>query len=232
MSQEHLVSECLFDGLVKVKGLPWCKEKEKEVGIGKLTAPILCRHHNRVLGEVDAGAKRTLKTLREASELWRKRKDVVTKSWSFKPRYTADMLMLERWCLKTLININLNKKPTLPFDVHGSMMPTEELVRVAYGLERFKSPMGLYRIAVNGDVGDADELGDERIHLVTKSRNDILAAAEFRLWGLRFFLSLVQDQIRWEGGDLMRGHKQWFCTRDRKQRMVQSHLMTFTYPKD
>lgn len=231
MSQEHLVSECLFDGEVKVKGLPWCKDEEKKIGIGALTAPILCRHHNRVLGEVDSGAKHTLVTLREASDLWLRRKDIVTKSWSFRPRYGTDMLLLERWCLKTLININLNRKPGLPIDPESkSPMPPEELVRVAFGLDRFKPPMGLYRIAVSGD---GMEIGDEYIHLVTKSRYDRLAGAEFKLWGLWFYLSIVSEPVRWEGGHLMRGqHKQWFCTRDRKTRLVQSHLMTFIYPKE
>jgi len=171
-----------------------------------------------------------LTQLREASDLWLRRKDVVTKTWSFKPHYTTDLLLLERWCLKTLINVNLNRKPSLPFDAQGSLMPTEGLVKIAFGLERFTPPMGLYRIAVDGDSA---EIGDEHIHLVTKSRNDILAAAEFKLWGLPFFLSLVPEPIRRGGGHLMRGqHKQWFCTRDRKQRPVQSHLMTFTYPKN
>jgi hypothetical protein len=230
ISREHIVSECLFDSAVKVKGLPWCKDKEKEVGIGSLTSKILCRHHNQSLSTVDGAAKQTLATLREASDLWLRRKDVVTKSWSFKPHYTTDMLLLERWCLKTLINVNLNRKPSLPFDAQGSLMPTKDLVRIAFGLERFTPPMGLYRIAVNGE---ATSIGDKHIHLVTKSRNDILAGAEFKLWGLPFFLSLVPQPIRWEGGRLMRGqHKQWFCTRDRKQRNVQSHLMTFTYPNE
>lgn len=140
------------------------------------------------------------------------------------------MLLLERWCLKILININLSGRPGLPVDVEGkSNRLTEELVRIVFGLERFKPPKGLYRITVTADNLD---LANGHIHLTTKGRDGGLAAAEFRLWGLPFFLSLVHEPIRWEGGHLLRGeHKQWFSTWDLKNRRVNSHLVTFTYPK-
>jgi hypothetical protein len=101
-------------------------------------------------------------------------------------------------------------------------------VRIAFGLERFKPPMGLYRISVNGENLD---IGDGHIHVTTKDRDGRLAGAEFKLWGMPFFLSLVPEPVKWDGGRLMRGeHKQWFSTWDRKNRRVNSHLMTFTYP--
>jgi hypothetical protein len=202
MSKEHLVSKCLFPGDVTVKGLPWCKDKEKTIGIGNLTSGFLCRHHNSALSELDSASKQTLDTLIEAVDLYERRKN---------------------------ININLSGRPGLPVDVESrSNRPTEELVRIVFGLERFKPPKGLYRIAVTGANLD---LADGHVHLTTKSRDGRLAAAEFRLWGLPFFLSLVDEPIRWEGGNLLRGeHKQWFSTWDLKNRQVKSHLMTFTYP--
>ena len=228
LSKEHLVSKCLFPGDVTVKGLPWCKDKEKTIGIGNLTSGFLCRHHNSALSELDSASKQTLDTLIEAVDLYERRKNIRTRSWTIK-YFTTDMLLLERWCLKTLININLSGRPGLPVDVESrSNRPTEELVRIVFGLERFKPPKGLYRIAVTGANLD---LADGHVHLTTKSRDGRLAAAEFRLWGLPFFLSLVDEPIRWEGGNLLRGeHKQWFSTWDLKNRQVKSHLMTFTYP--
>jgi len=230
MSQEHLVSECLYDGEIKVKGLPWCKDTLKTIRIETLTAPLLCRYHNQTLSEVDKAAKQTLNTLREACDLWEKRKNIRTRSWTVK-YFTTDMLLLERWCLKTLININLSGKPGLPvYAVGQSNRPTDELVRIAFGLERFKPPMGLYRVAVTGET--LIDVGDGHIHLTTKGRNGRLGGAELKLLGLPFFLSLLPEPIRWEGGHLMRGEmKQWFSTYDLKNRPVKSHLMTFTYPK-
>jgi hypothetical protein len=139
------------------------------------------------------------------------------------------MFLLERWCLKTLVNINLSGRPGLPVDEDGrSNRPTDELVRIVFGLERFRPPMGLYMIAVTGETLD---IGDGHIHVTTKGRNGRLCGAEFKLWGLPFFLSLVPETIGWKGGNLMRGEvKQWFRTYDMKNRPVKSHLMTFTYP--
>jgi hypothetical protein len=230
MSQEHLVSECLYEGEIRVKGLPWCKETEKTMRIETLTAPFLCRHHNQSLSEVDGAAKQTLGALREACDLWERRKNIRTRNWTLK-YFTTDMLLLERWCLKTLININLSGKPGLPVDAEGkSNRPTDELVRIVFGLERFTPPTGLYRIAVKGET--LSEVGDGHIHVTTKGLNGRLGGAQFNLWGLPFFLSLVREPISWVGGHLMRGEtKQWFCTWDRKNRRVNSHLMTFTYPK-
>jgi hypothetical protein len=230
MSREHLVSKCLFEKQVRVKGLPWCKDTEKTVGIEGLASKFLCRHHNSTLSELDGAAKQTLDTLLEACKLFDARRNIITARWTVK-YFITDMLLLERWCLKTLINVNLNGKPGLPVDSEaGSNRPTEELVRIVFGLDRFTPPKGLYRIAENGKNID---LGDGHIHITTKSRDGRLGAAEFTLWGLQFFLSLIPEPIRWEGGTLMRGeHKQWFNTWDRKKRRVNSHLMTFTYPKE
>lgn len=230
MSREHLVSRCLFEKEVRVKGLPWCKDMEKTIGIGGLTSKFLCRHHNSVRSELDDAAKQTLDTLLEACKLFDARRNIITTRWTVR-YFITDMLLLERWCLKTLINVNLSGKPGLPVDPEGrSNRPTEELVRIVFGLDRFPPPKGLYRIAENGKNID---LGDGHIHMTTKSRDGRLGAAEFTLWGLRFLLSLIPEPIRWEGGTLMRGeHKQWFNTWDRKKRRVNSHLMTFTYPKE
>ena len=120
MSQEHLVSECLYDRSVKVKGLPWCKDDWKFLSIENVTSRILCRQHNTALSEVDDGAKHTLETIGQAFDLFEIRKNIVTRSWS-KKYFTTNMLLLERWCLKTLININMNSSGT-PIE-HGSTMP-------------------------------------------------------------------------------------------------------------
>src|SRR3954447_11007013 len=166
MSKEHLVSECLFPGDVTIKGLPWCKDKEKTIGKANLTSRFLCRHHNSALSQLDSASKQTLDTLIQAVELHGRRMNIRTRRWTIK-YFTTDMLLLERWCLKTLINLNLNGRPGLPVDAEGkSNRPTEELVRVVFGLERFKPPKGLYRIAV---AGNSLNLADGHVHVTTQS---------------------------------------------------------------
>lgn len=229
MSREHLISKCLFDKEIRVKGLPWCKDMEKTIGIEGLTSKFLCRRHNSTLSELDDAVKQTLDTLREAIDLFERRRNLRVRNWTVK-YYTTDMLLLERWCLKTLININLSGNARLVVGTaENSTRPADELVRIAFGLKRFTPPMGLYRVAVDGE--NLADLGDGHIQVTTKSRDGRLGAADFKLWGLPFFLSLVPEPVRWEGGHLMRGeHKQWFNTWDRRNRRVKSHLVTFTYP--
>jgi hypothetical protein len=226
MSQEHLVSECLFDSEVNVKGLPWCKNEHKKLPIRILTSKILCRYHNTALSEVDAAAKHTFDTLGAAYDLYERRKAIQARNWTVK-YFETDMLLLERWCLKTLININLSNQPGLP--IEGDL---KELVRVAFGLDKFTPPKGLYMMAVKGQKLD---LVQGAMNVSTQSMNDKLAGAKFILWGIPFFLNLVPEAIQLNHGQghlLRGGMKHWFSTWDKKNRPVKSHLVTFTYPKE
>ena len=226
MSQEHLVSECLFEGDINVMGLPWCKDAHRKMRIETLTDNILCRRHNTALSDVDNAAKHTLDTIGEAVDLYEKRKNVITRHWTIR-YFETDMLLLERWALKTLLNIRMNSRPD--YAIEGDW---NQLVRVAFGLEMFTPPKGLYMMAMEGH--NLNLMGG-RINITTQSMNDKLAGAKFELWGMPFFLNLVPEPIQVNHGKghlLGRGMKHWFNTRDRKGRMVKSHLMTYRYDKE
>ena len=68
MSKEHVVSGCLYEKDVKVKGLPWCQDWVYR-NINNVTSKILCSRHNSILHKVDDGAKHTLDTIGEAFDL-------------------------------------------------------------------------------------------------------------------------------------------------------------------
>jgi hypothetical protein len=55
--------------------------------------------------------------------------------------------MLERWFLKTLINITFDGKYRIGSDATIEGRPSERLVRVAYGFEAFKGKAGMYTIS-------------------------------------------------------------------------------------
>lgn len=220
------VSECLFETDINVKGLPWCKNEHRKIRIGTLTGKLLCRYHNGQLSEVDKAAKQTLDSLEEVYDLYEIRKAIPARSWTIK-HFETDMLLLERWCLKTLININLNNQPGYP--IEGDL---NELVKVAFGLERFQPPKGLYMMAVKGHTIN---LVRGAMNITTQSMNGKLAGAKFDLWGMPFFLNLMPEPIQLNHGQghlLSGGTKCWFNTLDRKNREVKSHLLTFTYPKE
>jgi hypothetical protein len=138
MSQEHLVSECLFEeGDINVMGLPWCKDAPKQMRIETLTDNILCRRHNTTLSKVDSASKQTLDTIADAANLFNVRSRILTRSWTIQ-YFTTDMWLLERWCLKTLMNIRMNSQPD-----YEIACDCDELVRVAFGREMFTAPKGL-----------------------------------------------------------------------------------------
>jgi hypothetical protein len=171
-------------------------------------------------------AKHTLDTLDAVCDLYERRKPILAHNWTIK-YFQTDMLLLERWCLKTLININLNNQPGYP--IEGDL---DELARVAFGVERFKPPKGLYMMALEGYTVNVVK---GAMNITTQSMNGKLAGAKFGLWGLPLFLNLLPEPIQLNHGKghmLRGGLKQWFNTRDRKNRMVKSHLLTFTYPKE
>jgi hypothetical protein len=220
-SQEHLISECLYpDQSVKVQGFPWCREST-DVRIERLTQQILCKKHNEQLGaEVDWASKHSRDTLGAAFDLLTARERLRSRHWSLK-HFKTDMLLLERWCVKTLINTN--HQGGLKY-VDGSEPddPPSELVEFVFGRRRFTDYKGLYMIAMN----------DGWLHITAKSQNDRLVGAKFILWGMPFYLSLLPAQVTWNSAALMRhGMKHCFQTRDDKGRNVKSHLITFTYPK-
>lgn len=225
MSQEHLVSECLFEGKINVMGLPWCKDSPKQMRIETLTDNILCRCHNTALSKVDSAAKQTLDTIAEAADLFDRRSQIPSRSWTIK-YFETDMWLLERWCLKTLMNIRMNSQPD--YQIVGEW---DQLVRVAFGLEMFTPPKGLYMMAMKGHN---IPIGGKKFNITTQSLDGKLAGARFRLWGMPFFLNITPEPIQLNHGKghmIRGGMKQWFSTRDRKDREVPSHLMTFTYPR-
>lgn len=64
MSCEHVVSRALLEKSVTVRGLHWCEEEFKTVGVESLTAKCLCRDHNSVLSECDQEALRCRDAMR------------------------------------------------------------------------------------------------------------------------------------------------------------------------
>ena len=108
VSREHLVSRGLFIGdIIRVEGFSWCKTGPKEVGLSSLTAKILCKKHNSDLSEVDAGGANAFDIFRQLRLVANQRQGLPPNSWQV-PEYRIDGPLLERWLLKTLINISYN----------------------------------------------------------------------------------------------------------------------------
>jgi hypothetical protein len=110
VSREHLVSEGLFQSdTVRVQGFSWCKTEPKEIGISGLTSKILCTHHNNTLSPVDEGGRSAFNTLREVRRVENVREKLKRRIWTV-VRREINGLLLERWLLKTTINISYGKE--------------------------------------------------------------------------------------------------------------------------
>ena len=152
LSREHLVSGGLFtDNSVMVEGFPWCKGQAVKIGLSGLTSKILCEKHNNDLSDVDTAGIRGFKVLREMRRLANVREKLKQERWRvFRDKVNG--YGLELWCLKTLINLCCDRQAAIGRDSTVAGGPSERLVRIAYGLEKFKGRAGLYfaaRVGMN-----------------------------------------------------------------------------------
>jgi hypothetical protein len=151
MSREHLVSASLFTGsnMVRVQGFPWCEETPTEIGLASLTGKILCKNHNSGLSSLDTSASKAFDALREMGRLSNIRKTMKPRIWNVK-EYKIDRATLERWCLKTLINICYARDFPVGRDSTIPGRPSDRLVRIAYNVEPFERRARLYFVAQVG----------------------------------------------------------------------------------
>jgi hypothetical protein len=133
MSREHIISASQWDAdSITLSGLPWCKEP-KTVGLASLVAKNLCRDHNTALSPVDDEARKlklAFKTMMLQPKL------------AVRQRFTARLV--ERWLLKTTINIALQESPP-------ALEPTPELVQRAFGLAPTPNGEGFFFVAEVGE---------------------------------------------------------------------------------
>jgi hypothetical protein len=223
ISREHLVSQALFpEGNVTVRGLHWCRDGTKTVGLASLTGKILCRKHNSELSELDSTVKQAFETLDSSLHLFQLRSKLKSRRWTIQT-LTIDGALLERWFLKTLINLSYGGSWVIGEGSHPAGMPNDELVRIAFGRAAFREKAGLYTAAHDGEV----VAFRQGLSLTPKTIGNNLLAGMFSFCGYRFFLSLLPEQFNeHHGSHLMhRDVHHWYATRDDKGRQVRSHRL-------
>lgn len=191
ISREHLVSEAAFTNeVVMVQGLPWCKDAPVSIGLASLTAKILCDKHNSELSPLDDAAGDTLKAMHAIIALTNVRRQMKPRMWNVKI-YDINGAKLERWCLKTLININCNREYPVGKDSEVAGRPSERLVRIAYGKESFTGRSGLYFIVQVGMNMDISGAKFQCVPLIKDKRH--IEAGLFVFMGLHLLLFLEPE---------------------------------------
>src|SRR5580658_11065746 len=85
ISGEHIITEGVFDNdSITVKGLAWCRDEFKTIGIKNLVKKVLCTKHNSQLSEADNAAIRLRKALCDVTHLSEERKLMPPQDWPVK----------------------------------------------------------------------------------------------------------------------------------------------------
>jgi hypothetical protein len=190
-SGEHLVSKSLFiTKKISVQGFSWCKNEPKIVGLNRVTAGILCQKHNNTLSPLDSEAS-------AAFDILRQHFDNAQPSHKFSPlaelQKVAPVInakLLERWFLKTLINLTYSGKYQIgPNSEVGK--PSPRLVNIAYGKAEFEGGEGMYVAAHSGMLFSSTDT----LQLAPLIKDDCLVlGGYFEFRGIRFLLSLMPEK--------------------------------------
>jgi hypothetical protein len=173
-------------GIVEVCGFDWCKDKPIRVGVSSVTAKILCKRHNSDLSPIDSAGKCAFDVFRQIVELAVTRAKLKPHAWKIK-KYTINGRSLERWCLKTLINLCCDRGHPIGRDSSADGRPSDRLVRIAYGQEAFQKKAGLYWVTCPGTQFSSDE----KVEFMPLFKNNLNVEAgifTFRGWMLMIFL--------------------------------------------
>lgn len=156
-SREHLVSKGLFmNGEVMVQGFPWCEDAPKKVGLSSVTAKILCRKHNNDLSPIDEAGAAAFDAIRQSTRLGNLRSKVRTTYWHVR-QFRIDGPGLERWFLKTLINIAFRSEYRIGEDSTTRGEPSIRLVETAFSVRNFEGRAGIYQVAHVGEQIQSDD---------------------------------------------------------------------------
>jgi hypothetical protein len=198
ISREHTVSACLFESPeIVVQGFPWCLGKPRTVGLSSLVSKILCRKHNSMLTEVDSAALEALNIFRKLSDLNNARENIFLRKgfhWTIR-HFCIDGPLLERWFLKTLINVSVGRTLKIGPDATSAGMPSSELVQIAFGRRGFQEWAGMY----TSGYPNQQIHSQEGFRITPVGREDYLTGARFQFRGYNFYLNLLPMKFHKDG---------------------------------
>lgn len=180
------MSKGILGPTVTVVGFSWCKAEPKDIGLASLTANHLCQQHNSDLSPVDQAGKDAFTAFRDAAVLANKRSQETPRKRT-PTRFEADGTLLERWFLKTAINLTLVQPTENTWQLTGQHLHDvpELLVRAAFSLDQLETPMGLYTAA---NVGESIAFSDSVVFAPVVEQSGEVYGFTFTFQGMRFLL--------------------------------------------
>lgn len=203
ISGEHIITQSVWkDDRIFVQGLQWCPSY-KEISVRNFTSNILCERHNSRLSDigVDGGGSSAFDAFRQAGKVHGQRSANIEAGFRTGRfdicEYDLDGRLLERWFLKTLINMELAGDQELivgPYVAHAER-PHCDLVEIVYGLRPFSGGSGLYFLADSAHKVRFEERVRYTAYLKVTDNGGYVAAGEFNFHGFQLILSLEPEGL-------------------------------------
>ncbi len=186
-SKEHIVSKGLLKGNLSSENFSMVygigSNGTKKVGISSLASKMLCSYHNNKLSDLDSEAIKTFSGLKHFLEMPREYKTgKLTDFVSLK----FNGSLLERWFLKTTINI-------LYCPPHNLKIPPKELVEIVFGLRQYPKNVGLCMSAYRGGQWLNNDHDLKFVPILNSQDKYEFTAFEFAGW--RFVIPLTDSPI-------------------------------------
>jgi hypothetical protein len=181
-SGEHYISSGIIDDdSVRVFGFPWCRDEPVTIGKSSAVGNVLCVKHNSALSDFDAEAIKLKEFLRTN----------VYAPPSTGTKITLNGFRLEKWALKTFINLGYLKGLNLVQT--NRLEPPEQIVRYIFRNEPIADGVGLY--FVSGKVTDENYLAGMSWEALINAKNPTeVFGMTFAFHGLRFVISTPQGR--------------------------------------
>jgi hypothetical protein len=198
ITAEHIITEKIWGSdEIGVMGFPsWCPTERKWIGVENFKKNMLCERHNSTLSPVDEGGIAAFGAFRQAAAVHHQRSLNIeagfrTGRFDVYP-YDFDGPLLERWFLKTLINMELAGDQKLVIGPYFDQpVPACELVEAAYGRSTLSGNRGLYAVASLGASVKMEERIKFTSRVASSPHGEFVAAGEFIFFGFTFLLVLV-----------------------------------------
>jgi|SRR3989338_6030787 len=183
VSREHYISDGIFDEkAITAFGLSWCKEKPLTIGLASAVSKILCKKHNEAVSQFD----------REAAKLSRFLSANILDDPLARNEVTLDGALLERWSLKTLLN--LGYIGALDQENFVQLQPPPEIVKSLFQNAKVPDGIGLYFVTGSTITNQSykNELSWDAIRIVSNSN---VLGMTFTFNGIRFVVSIVPVRL-------------------------------------
>ncbi len=237
LSKEHTFSATVLDELQIEVTSPATNQLPRTFGIASLSAKILCKEHNSRSSPLDSAAGKFREVMDECTRLASVRREMPPrKSWTTH-LFEVDGPLIERWFLKTLINVEQTFPNPSSCWERGSVerQPSEHLVRMVYGQLNFSDGTGLHAVVHEGLYQSY-----RRVFQCTTKVIDpggVIVAGAFSFYGLNLALVLdpelpgqslavegTSPEHLANGTAMLHPHKLWFYVHGAK-----SHAIRFNW---